>query len=150
MKLRDYQKEALHSIINLYNSNITKQLIVLPTGSGKTVIIAAILKFFNKKTLVISHRKEIIKQTINTIKRFCDTDVGIYLGKEKDLNHKIIVGSIQTCCISKELLKEQFDILIIDEAHHSAAKTYKKLIDELGFGDNSSKLLIGFTATPNL
>ena len=152
MKLRDYQQEALESVINLYKSGVNSQLVVLPTGSGKTVVIASILKHFNKKALIIAHRKELIHQNKSVIEKFCKIKTGIYASGLKDLDKDIVIGSIQSCYRTESierLNKKDFEILVIDEAHHSAAKTYRKLINGLGF-IGSDKLLLGFTATPSL
>jgi len=152
-KLRDYQREALTSVITSFNAGINKQLIVLPTGSGKTVIIAAILDHFKKKSLVISHRKEIINQTIKTIGSYTKSEVGSFHGDKKDLSKNYVVGSIQSCSSltsSGKLLSQDFEVLIIDEAHHSCAKSYRGLINNHGFDTDKNKLLIGVTATPDL
>jgi len=152
MKLRDYQQEALESVISLSSSGVNSQLIVLPTGSGKTVVMAAVLKHFGVKALVIAHRKELIEQNKNTIEKFCGVKAGIYASGLKDLSNDIVIGSIQSCYRPgsiERLKRENFKILIIDEAHHSSAKTYRKLTNELGFS-GSGKLLLGFTATPSL
>lgn len=153
IKLRKYQEEAFNNVINLLNNNIYKQLIVLPTGSGKTVVLAALLKHFNKKALVIAHRKELIDQAKKVIKNYCKTEVGTFAASKEDLKHKFIVGSIQTCYRDtsiEKLKKQNIKLLIIDEAHHSSAKTYIKLIKELGFDKSSEKILLGFTATPTM
>jgi len=116
--------------------------------------MAAIIQHFKghkgqgQKVLVISHRKEILYQTQRTMKQFINIDTGTYFSKKKDLSHDVVIGSIQSCArsyIPKELVDNNFDILIIDEAHHSTAKTYRLLISKI-----NAKLLLGFTATPDL
>jgi len=149
MKLRPYQEEAVNSIISSYNSGIKRQLIVLPTGSGKTILIAAVLRLFeNKKVLIVSHRSEILNQTLKTMELYLDARVSVYYSRIKDLSGEIVIGTIQSCHRERSLSSIQdknFDLLIIDEAHHSCAKTYKKLIRAI-----SPSLLLGFTATPSL
>lgn len=152
LKLRDYQQEALEAIQAEFNNGIFKQLIVLPTGSGKTILMAAIVKHFNKRVLLIAHREELINQAEKSFRKYWHkADIGICSAKRKDFNNQIILGSVQTCFRQKtlkQLKKKSFDILMIDEAHHATAKTYQKIIRELGFGEKTKKLLIGVTATP--
>ena len=152
MTLRPYQKEALKSVASSFQEGITKQLISLPTGAGKTIIIAAMAKHFNKKTLIIAHRKELIQQAYDKLKLFWSKiDIGICNAQYKKYKNKVVIGSVQSCSQKKlleQLQKQDFDILIIDEAHHAPAESYTKIIDALGFNDNK-KLLIGVTATPD-
>ena len=151
-KLYSYQQEALEVIQAEFKNNVFKQLVVLPTGSGKTFLMAAVAKHFNKKVLIIAHREELIQQAYKKIKLFWrKADIGICKAKKNELNHQIVLGSVQTCVSPKRLVqlkKENFEILMIDEAHHSTAKTYQKIINELGFSGDNKKLLVGLTATP--
>lgn len=150
--LRNYQKEALESVNKSFDDKITTQLIVLPTGTGKTVILAAIAKHFNKKTLILAHRDELIQQTKKILKLYWpEADIGISKAELHEINHQIVIGSVQSCSRRKrleQLKKENFELLIIDEAHHSTADSYKKIIKALGFAGNKNKLLVGVTATP--
>lgn len=150
--LFDYQQEALKSVIAEFEAGVYRQLICLPTGTGKTIIMAAIAKHFKKKILILAHREELIKQAKSKIKLYWkQADIGIVKAKQNEINHRIVIGSVLTCCRPKRLaqLKEQgFEMLIVDEAHHAVADTYRRIIDELGFKDNKDKLLIGVTATP--
>lgn len=150
--LRDYQEEALNSVIKELQNEIRNQLIVLPTASGKTFVMAAIVKHFDKQTLIIAHREELLQQAAKKIRQYWpEADMGFYDAETKDLNHKIIIGSVQTCCRPdnlKQLKQKGFDLLMIDETHHAPAETYQKIITELGFMGKTEKLLIGVTATP--
>lgn len=62
--LRDYQQECLKTVLNEANSGVLRQLISLPTGSGKTVVMGALAKQINKKTILLAHREELIDQAI--------------------------------------------------------------------------------------
>lgn len=150
IKLRPYQEEALQSVIDEHGKGINRQLIILPCGTGKTIVMAAIVKHFKKRTLIIAHRDELIQQTKDKLLLYWPkARIGICKANENNLHKKIVIGSIQTCSRENrlaQLKKEGFEILLIDEAHHGCAPTYRKLISELGF--DSNKLMIGFTATP--
>ena len=152
IKLRDYQEEALNSVIKDFQGGVHHQLIVLPTASGKTFVMAAIAKHFNKRVLLVAHREELLQQAEEKFKLYWpEVDIGICKAERKEFDHQIVIGSVQTCCrpnCLKQLKKNGFDILLIDETHHASADTYQKIITELGFGDKTEKLLIGVTATP--
>jgi superfamily II DNA or RNA helicase len=98
--------------------------------------MAAIAKHFNKKTLLLAHREELINQAVEKFKLFWpDVDIGICMAERNDLDSQILIGSIQSCSRSKrlELLKEKgFELLMIDEAHHSASDSYQSVISALG------------------
>jgi ATP-dependent helicase IRC3 len=126
LNLRNYQEEALSNVTRSFTDKIHKQLLVLPTGSGKTCIIIAIAELYGKKTLILAHRDELITQAYQKFKKFSpEADVGIYKGKNKRIDHQIIISSIQTCNKQnrlQQLKKKGFDVLIIDEAHHAPSE----------------------------
>lgn len=149
--LRDYQQECLDCVINEMKAGINRQLISLPTGSGKTIIMAGIAKQLNKKALIIAHREELIQQAYEKFKLFWpDVDIGICMAEKNEIERQVVIASIQTCSRPKRLarLKELgFELMLIDEAHHSASDSYQTVIKELGFSAKSNKLLIGVSAT---
>jgi len=150
---REYQIEALEAVASARTRGITRQLISLPTGCGKTVVFALLAKEFNGKTLVIAHTEELISQAVAKLKTvWPEADIGIVKAKSDEVDAQVVVASIQTISRDRRLqrLKDQnFELLIIDEAHHAAATSYMKVVKELGFfNDDNNKLLVGVTATP--
>lgn len=139
MILRPYQNEILDL---MKNSNPGSFLIQLPTGCGKTVIFTNYINMFkNKNVLILSHREELVNQPIKYIK----SPVGIEMGNLKSNGENVI--SACTAGIVRRLdkfTKDYFDVIIIDEAHHAAAKSYKKILKHF-----NAPLRFGFTATPN-
>lgn len=148
MKLRDYQEECLKAIDQKHSEGIHRQMVVLPTGSGKTVIFSELIKRKKLKTLVIAHRIELIDQAREKLRVIApEIESGIFCGDQKYHDKQVTIASIQSASNSLDLLKtEGYQLLIIDEAHHAAAKTYRRMIHELGF--NEKGLMLGFTATP--
>jgi len=144
--LRPYQKECLDTLIKGFSKK-NKQLCVLPTGSGKTVVMCQLVEKLNLKTLIIAHTQELLSQIYSTLLKFYPAnEVGIY--HYKKATPRICVASFQ-CATYKStesrLAEMDFDLMIIDECHRTASKGYRKIIDSLGF---NKKKLLGFTATP--
>jgi len=125
--LREYQKKIIESCIqDLHNKK--KSLIVLPTGSGKTVIFSHIIKRLNLKTLIVAHTSDLIQQIKKSV---------ISLNKNEGPPTK--VATIQSIYKSSE----QFDLIVIDECHRSGAKIYRTLLS-----NQKHALYLGVTATP--
>jgi ATP-dependent helicase IRC3 len=151
VSLRNYQLEAVEIVISSANAGITRQLISLPTGSGKTIIMSAIAKELNKRTLILAHRQELLTQTVDKLKLvWPGISIGMCQGDRDEIHNQVVVGSVQSCSRPKRLerLRAQgFELLMIDEAHHSVADTYQSIINTLGFNEGTSKLLVGVSAT---
>jgi superfamily II DNA or RNA helicase len=135
MELRPYQLECLDAIDQKRKEGIHRQMVVLPTGAGKTVIFSELIRRKNLKTLVIAHRVELLEQARQKLKQIApDIDAGIFCGDERCHDKQVTIASIQSASNSLDLLKaEGYQLLIVDEAHHAAAKSYKKLMEYLGF-----------------
>jgi DNA repair protein RadD len=123
---------------------------VAPTGAGKTVILAAIIKRAvaeGLRVIVLAHRREIIAQTSQKLSAL-DIEHGIIrAGLVMDLEHNVQVCSIQTLWAramrTNKIPLPRADLLIIDEAHHVPARTYRKIIEAY-----PNAILLGTTATP--
>jgi ATP-dependent helicase IRC3 len=150
--LRDYQLEAINAVTVSFLEGVNRQLVTLPTGSGKTIVMAALAMQFNKKTLLLAHREELITQAVEKFRLvWPEASIGVCMAERDEIDRHIVIGSIQSCSRPKRLerLKEQgFEVMMIDEAHHSSAESYQNVINDLGFVKGSKKLLIGVTATP--
>ena len=165
IELRPYQQKAIDAINALYPDN--KIVLVLATGLGKTICFADIIsKRFaetGKKALVVAHREELIFQAKEKIKL---VDSKLKIGIEKaELQSKpkdqVIIASVQTIGRdNSERIKKfnplEFGTIIIDEAHHASASTYKNILSYFGVlkGENKTDwntelLLLGVTATPS-
>jgi len=153
--LRDFQVEAVHRFFEKVNSDITRQLIVLPPATGKTLIAAAISKQFHKESnkerpiLFLVHRDELMNQTIRIIQlMWKGATIGRIKGSENNQNAMILVASIQTLVRGRKLNNPP-SLVIYDEAQHSLSKGSIKLLHDLGCFTNGGPILLGLTATPD-
>lgn len=151
IKLRNYQARAVTKILER-EKECKKQLIVIPSGGGKTVILSEVTKRKNQSTLILTHRNELIEQTVNMLRLFVPRkQIGIIRGKQNEYDRKVVVASVQTLSRANRLegiKKGAFEMLIVDEAHHAVTPSYMRIINYFGFNDGE-KLLLGLTATPN-
>lgn len=144
--LRDYQKAAVDDIEAALDEG-EKVLYVLPTGGGKTVILAKIIERAvqaDKRVLILTHRREILKQT--SLKVSVEHGL-IQAGLNIDLTYPVQIAGVQTlwarCMRTDKLPLPAADLIFIDEAHHIAARTWKLILDAY---PNARR--IGLTATP--
>ena len=157
-QLRDYQRECLDAILQRYRAGVRRQLVCLPTGTGKTVIFAHFPGFFRmrKRMLVLAHREELLDQAREKILS-ANPRLKVEVeqaGRKASPESDVVVASIPTLGRknSKRLARldpEEFYLVVVDEAHHATAATYRRVLDHFGvFEDDTRKLLVGFTATP--
>lgn len=156
--LRGYQRECLRAIGEGWKRGVRRQLISLPTGTGKTVIFASFPNYFRmrKRMLVLAHREELLQQARDKMRR-ANPDLKIEIeqaAQKASSDSDVVIASIPTLgrLNSQRLLNldpNDFYLIVIDEAHHAAAPTYRRVLEHLGvFDAQSRKLLAGFTATP--
>jgi ATP-dependent helicase IRC3 len=152
ISLRPYQQEALAAIAEAESRGIRRQLVSLPTGTGKTVIFAHLLQQRSKRALVLAHRDELIEQAALKILTVDPAaKVGICKAERNELHQQIVVASVQTLARESRLSKIDiagFTTIIVDEAHHAAADTYRLILDHFRCFDDGGPLTVGFTATP--
>src|SRR5699024_3404672 len=142
---RQAQLEALEALHYTIQEEYTKAMVVMATGLGKTSLAAFFAKQFDK-ILFIAHREEILKQARDSFERVLNRSGGLYYGLEKDLDHNMLFASIFTLSIQEQLHQfdpDEFDLIIIDEFHHAAAKSYVKVIDYF-----EPKFLLGYSHSP--
>jgi len=139
MQPRPYQETALAGVIAALDSS---PCLVLPTGAGKTFTAAELVRRLGRPTLWLAHRRELIAQAAQSLYRL-GLDVGVVMaGSRPNPRAQVQVASIST------LLKRTVPactLVVVDEAHHARAATYRKILDPLrAFGAN----VVGLTATP--
>lgn len=145
MKLRDYQIELHNQTIQAINDNVKKILIYLPTGGGKSILIAYTARELSKlgRVLILTHRAEILKQNSEWL-----DGCGILTAAEDNvkMTHRIVISMVQTLHsrlknYSKNYIG-QFDYIIVDEAH--------VLIFDKVYEIYEYKNLIGYTGSPSI
>ncbi len=165
IELRPYQTESINRILASYEQNKhSSELLVLPTGSGKTVIFSQIIHHLSEKygvnALVIAHRDEILDQSADKYRMVKpDAIIGKVGSGIHEYGGEVTVASIQTISRPEHLKRLQsigYGLVITDEAHHSQAESYQKVYEVLpdafhllvtASPDNWKRLLIPPSAT---
>jgi len=145
LELREYQQEALDSLAAMRDKKETIALLYHATGTGKTVTAVMDAKRCGGRVLFVAHTMELVNQAYNTfINLWEGVSVGKFADSIKDTDSHVICGSIQSVALNLELFKDDdFDYIIIDEAHHASADTYQKVLAYF-----KPKFTLGLTATP--
>ena len=161
IQLHPYQDSAVTHAVEMLTER-KNSLIVAGTGAGKTIMMAAAIGRYyngfravhkrNPHILVLVHRTEIHSQNHNKFSWVCPNIATSEITAErKSVRGNVHFGMVQTVLNLLPDLKSAnsyFDMIVIDEAHHSAASTYKKIIEWNQQG-NPDAVLLGVTATPN-
>lgn len=152
MELRPYQKEAKDAIFEQWDSGVSRTLLVLPTGCGKTVVFAKVTEECvrqGSRVLILAHRGELLDQAADKLMK--TTGLGCALEKAEsscqDTWFRVVVGSVQTLMREKRLNRfapDYFDTIIIDEAHHCISDSYQRVLQHF-----TGAHVLGVTATPD-
>ena len=145
LELREYQQEALNNLQAMRDKKETIALLYQATGTGKTVTAVMDAKRVGGRTLFVAHTMELVNQAYNTFKSlWTETTVGKFADSVKDYESNVICGSIQSVALNLDTFNDNdFDYIIIDEAHHATAETYQKVLAYF-----KPKFILGLTATP--
>lgn len=152
MKLRDYQESAREAIQNEWAKGIKKTLLVLPTGTGKTIVFSKVIEDRVKqgeRVLVLAHRGELLDQAADKLEKSTGLKCATEKAEQTSIGSwfRVVVGSVQTLQREKRLhqfTKDFFDTIVIDEAHHSISDSYQRVLAHF----NEANVL-GVTATPD-
>lgn len=149
--LRPYQLQAVENTLNFFRKTRDPAVIVLPTGAGKSLVIAELAKIAKGRVLVLAHVKELVEQNHAKYVSY-GLDAGIYSAglNRKDTNQKVIFGSIQSVARAKKDFFKDFNLLIIDECHRVSTESdtqYAEVIEKLRI-NNQEICILGLTATP--
>lgn len=152
MELRPYQLEAKNAVFSQWESGIRNTLLVLPTGTGKTIVFAKVTEDcvrHGHRVLILAHRGELLDQAADKIHK--TTGLGCAVEKAEQSCQgswfRIVVGSVQTLMREKRLNQfpeDYFNTIIIDEAHHCISDSYQRVLQHFPEAN-----VLGVTATPD-
>ena len=150
--LRPYQQAARDAIHTEWENGHARTLLVLPTGTGKTIVFASVAADqvrAGDRVLILAHRGELLEQAADKLQR----STGLVSAVEKaestclDSWFRVVVGSVQTLQRTARLERfpqDYFGTIIIDEAHHAITDGYRRILDYF-----SGAKVLGVTATPD-
>ena len=152
MKLRPYQEEAVQAVLRARRGGVRRQVISLPTGSGKTVIFSRLAAMARKPVLVLAHRGELLEQAGAKLEAAGAGPVSFEWGARRaDPGAKTVVASIRSLSserLGRLLSAREPGLVIYDECHHAPAEDNQRVLRELGaFDPDWPGTLLGFTAT---
>ena len=152
MALRPYQEEAKEKILEAWDGGVKRTLLVLPTGTGKTIVFSKVAEDrvrHGDRVLILAHRGELLDQAADKIRK--STGLGCAVEKADQTCRgswfRIVAGSVQTLMREKRLAQfppDYFKTIIVDEAHHCISDSYQNVLQHFG----EAKVL-GVTATPD-
>ena len=152
MGLRPYQQEACDAVLGEWQKGNRKTLLVLPTGTGKTVVFSKVAEDrvrHGQRVLILAHRGELLEQAEQKIQNFTGLGCALEKAEADSLNafYRITIGSVQTMMRKSRLEKfprDYFGAIIVDEAHHAIAQSYQNVLEYF-----SGASVLGVTATPD-
>ncbi len=152
LTLRPYQHEALDAVERAHARGVRRQLVAMPTGTGKTVVFSDLIRRRPGRALVLAHRDELIRQAADKYRLIDPTaDVGIVKAEYDEHEAQAVIASIQTLARPNRLARiaPDFTTVVVDEAHHATADSYGRVLEHVRAFEADGPLVLGVTATPN-
>lgn len=146
-QLRQYQTDLISRTADSWFANGNRRVMLqLATGGGKTIVLSSIVQNFADrgfKCLVLAHRQELINQAVEKLESIVNEPVGVIMaGVKPNIDRDIQVASVQSLARRMDRYPH-FDLIVIDEAHHSTSSSYIKILDNY-----PTAKVLGVTATP--
>ncbi len=144
---RPVQREALDALEQTRLEGFRRGLVVMATGLGKTWLAAFdTARPQLRRVLFVAHLEEILRQSLEVFRRVQpDADLGLYYGGAKQSGARILFAGVQTLARNLDQFEpDRFDYIVIDEFHHAAARSYRRVIEHF-----QPRFMLGLTATPN-
>lgn len=149
--LRPYQADSVKAVIHYFRKHSTPAVIVLPTGAGKSLVIAELARLAKGRVLVLAHVKELVEQNHAKYEGYGLTGSIFSAGLgRKETDQQVVFASVQSVVRNLESFKNQFSLLVIDECHRvpdDKNSSYQKVISHL-LELNPGMKVLGLTATP--
>ena len=141
------QRKALKEVQRYRDMGVNRALVVSATGSGKTYLAAFDARnYAAKRVLFVVHRDKILTDAKETFMKVfgAEKSYGLYVGKHKDIDADFVFASnVMLSMHLNDFMPDEFDYIVMDECHHAAADTYKKIMNYFKPG-----FMLGLTATP--
>ena len=149
--LRPYQQEAVDATLSHFRKSDESAVIVLPTGAGKSLVIAELARLAKRKILVLTHVKELVEQNHAKYQSY-GLRGGIFSAglKRKENRHQVTFASVQSVSANLDQFRDEYSLVIIDECHRVSGEEtsqYQRIIELLRQQNDALKVL-GLTATP--
>ena len=152
MELRPYQQAAKEAVQAEWKKGLQKTLLVLPTGTGKTIVFSKLTEDCvrgGERVLILAHRGELLDQAADKLNQSTGLGCAVEKAENSSLNSwfRVVVGSVQSMMRETRLSQfkpDHFDSIIVDEAHHCLSDSYQRVLAHF----NEAKVL-GVTATPD-
>ncbi|WP_274015676.1 DEAD/DEAH box helicase [Vibrio parahaemolyticus] len=149
--LRPYQADSVRAVIHYFRKHSTPAVIVLPTGAGKSLVIAELARLAKGRVLVLAHVKELVEQNHAKYEGYGLKGAIFSAGLgRKETDQQVVFASVQSVVRNLDSFKNQFSLLVIDECHRvpdDKNSSYQKVITHLRELNPGIKVL-GLTATP--
>ena len=152
MELRPYQQAAKAAVLDEWNRGVDKTLLVLPTGTGKTIVFSAVTEEAVRRggrVLILAHRGELLEQAADKLEKSTGLRSSLEKAESSCLGswYRVAVGSVQSLQRPSRLDRfapDYFNTIIIDEAHHCLSDGYQRVLEHF-----SAAKVLGVTATPD-
>ena len=150
-KLRPYQADSVKAVIHYFRKQSSPAVIVLPTGAGKSLVIAELARLAKGRVLVLAHVKELVEQNHAKYEGYGLKGAIFSAGLgRKETDQQVVFASVQSVVRNLDAFANQFSLLVIDECHRVPdvkSSSYQKVISHLTELNPGIKVL-GLTATP--
>ena len=152
MQLRPYQAQAKDAVLSEWKKGYRKTLLVLPTGTGKTVVFSKVVEnqvSQGGRALILAHRGELLTQAADKLRAASGMECALEKAEFTSLGSplRITVGSVQSLAQPKRLERfphDYFTDIVVDEAHHCLSDSYQRVLEHF---PNAN--ILGVTATPD-
>lgn len=158
LKLRPYQEEAVQAVLAAWDSGRGghRMLVSLPSGTGNSLVIAAVAKHFHYervRSIVLVNRSAQVRRMAHKLRYvYGQAEVGVVRGPDDEPDAQVIVASVQTLLQPDRLRRVQrrgrFGLVFADGAHHYVSKHYRRVLESFGVFRPDGPLLLGVSSTP--
>lgn len=150
---RKYQTDAIDAVVSGVGSGTTRQVVVLPTGTGKTLTALLLAAKVGPPVLWLAHRDELIQQPIEACRVvWPEATRGVVKANSDEWAKDIVFASIQTASRDarlERLARRQWSLVVVDECHHAPSASWRKVVEGVGcLSGGEAPPLLGLTATP--